>query len=244
VEKACENCGAEFKVRQHRAETARFCCPQCATEFLFKGKPGPNLGRTFGPEVRAKISAARKGKPLSEEHKAAIRRTSRENGWVTKPELLTKMLRDVILDIGMVPDHRQLSSLGLPVYTTFYRAFGSWNDAVRAAGFEPNGGYGKRQKAKCGHEVRSTAECAVCNWLFEQGIAHEYEPSYGDDVRWHADWKVGETLIEYWGLCQFKSYRERRAEKERYAEAKGIRLLGIEPGEKPGDVLGVLHVAD
>ena len=41
-----------------------------------KGKPGPNKGKTFGPETRAKHSAARKGKSLTHEHCAKIKSNS------------------------------------------------------------------------------------------------------------------------------------------------------------------------
>lgn len=91
--------------------------------------------------------------------------------------------------------------------------------------------------------VRSIAEMNICNWLFDHGVAHEYEPRYGDDVSWRADWKVNGMLIEYWGLCWYEAYRERREEKERYASERGIRLLGIEPGDDLDDILGCLCVA-
>lgn len=147
------------------------------------------------------------------------------------------MLRELILEIGRVPDHRELPNFGLPVYRTFYRAFGSWNAAVEAAGFKPNENYGRIVEAKCGHIVRSSGECSVCNWFFAHGIEHEYEPSYGKDVRWRADWKVGDTLVEYWGL-KHPQYLRTRLDKEQFARENGIRLVGLEPNDNLDKVLG------
>lgn len=40
------------------------------------GKPGPNKGKTFGPETRAKQSAARKGMKFTDEHRANMSATN------------------------------------------------------------------------------------------------------------------------------------------------------------------------
>lgn len=42
-----------------------------------KGKPGPNKGKTFGPETRAKQSASRKGKRFTDEHRAKMKAGSK-----------------------------------------------------------------------------------------------------------------------------------------------------------------------
>jgi very-short-patch-repair endonuclease/uncharacterized Zn finger protein (UPF0148 family) len=89
VEISCEHCGVVFTARKGR----RFCNPECYRLYaretgMFKGKPKSagtrakigeaNRRRVVSEETRAKISAARKGKPTtkgvpkSAEHRAKI----------------------------------------------------------------------------------------------------------------------------------------------------------------------------
>jgi len=179
------------------------------------------------------------GRILSEEQKAGIVAATMERALYNKPNKLRAMLRDLILDIGRVPDHREMTKFEMPSYTTFRRAFGSWNAAVEAAGFEPNEGLGKKTTARCGHMARSSGECSVCNWLHDHGLEHEHEPRYGEDNLWRADWKVNGALVEYWGLTS-ESYLERRSEKEEYAQEHGLVLVGLEPADNLDDTLSIL----
>jgi hypothetical protein len=55
----------------------------------------------------------------------------------TRPELVSA-LRNLGADLGRSPRASDARRFGLPSFGTYKRAFGSWNAAVREAGFEPD----------------------------------------------------------------------------------------------------------
>ncbi len=75
-----------------------------------------------------------------------------------------------------------------------------------------------------GHYVRSKAEQAVDNWLYNHGIPHAYEKRVPVPEIMYCDFfiPIGKKVyIEYWGLEGSPDYDERRNEKIRlYAENK------------------------
>jgi len=94
---------------------------------------------------------------------------------------------------------------------------------VRADGW--NGGL--RHDCIDGHQVRSTYEQRVDNWLTEHGIEHEYEPRYPWDRRYRADYRVGDTYVEIWGVSNDEAYDQRKAMKVAKCKATGVDLIEI-----------------
>lgn len=86
---------------------------------------------------------------------------------------------------------------------------------------------GVRFDCKDGHLARSTYELRVDDWLTEHGIAHEVEPAYPWDRRFRADFLVGDTYIEVWGVTNNARYTARRAHKIAMCEATGVDLIQI-----------------
>lgn len=90
---------------------------------------------------------------------------------------------------------------------------------------------GKRFTCADGHLARSTYELRVDDWLFDHGIAHETEPAYPWDRRYRADFLVGSTYIEVWGVTNNPAYTARRDLKvQRCAETR-IDLIQINYGQ-------------
>jgi hypothetical protein len=53
------------------------------------------------------------------------------------------------------------------MYREYQQRFGSWNNAIRLAGFEPNSViFSKKFLAKDGHVCDSYAEKIIDDWLF------------------------------------------------------------------------------
>lgn len=90
---------------------------------------------------------------------------------------------------------------------------------------------GKRFPCGDGHLARSTYEQRVDDWLFDNLIEHETEPTYPWDRRYRADFRVGETYIEVWGVTGNPAYRERRDLKIRRCAETGIDLIQINYGQ-------------
>ena len=90
-----------------------------------------------------------------------------------------------------------------------------------------------------GHLVRSGLERAVDDWLFKSGIPHAYEPKLPFGGR--ADFLIGETYLEVWGLSSSfaprseltKKYARRRAKKELLYRQHNLIHVGIETGDIP-----------
>lgn len=86
---------------------------------------------------------------------------------------------------------------------------------------------GKRYTCRDGHLARSLYEQRVDDWLSENGIPHTLEPTYPWDRRYMADFLVGDTYIEVWGVTENAAYNDRKQKKIRECEAAGIDLIQI-----------------
>ena len=73
------------------------------------------------------------------------------------------------------------------------------------------------------------------DWLFQHGLVHALHPKYPwespyDDWAKSADFRVGDTYIEYFGMDD-PSYDQRAMEKQREASARGLDLIALFPGD-------------
>lgn len=98
---------------------------------------------------------------------------------------------------GRIPLKKEFNSR-----RSFRTYFGSWNNAIRAAGFEPNPEFfAKRVKAQDGHMCDSFTESIIDNWLFNNHIPHERSKRYPNS-RMTTDFYIPSCnlFIEYFGL--------------------------------------------
>lgn len=86
---------------------------------------------------------------------------------------------------------------------------------------------GKRLLCHDGHLARSTYEQRVDDWLTEHGLVHQVEPAYPWDRRYRADFLVGNTYIEVWGVTNNERYRQRKAMKIQRCREAGLDLIQI-----------------
>lgn len=86
---------------------------------------------------------------------------------------------------------------------------------------------GRRYPCLDGHEGRSVYEQRVDNWLSEHGLAHEVEPRYPFDLRCRADFLVGDTYIEVWGVTENATYAKRKARKIQQCRKHNLPLIQI-----------------
>ncbi len=109
---------------------------------------------------------------------------------------------------------------------------GGWAELTKrahAAGMPVScGGWkGRMLDCKDGHQSRSRYEQRVDDWLYDHGIIHECEPQYPWDRRSRADFRVGGTFIEVWGVTGSQSYEDRKARKIRECAVRGLPLIQI-----------------
>jgi hypothetical protein len=88
-----------------------------------------------------------------------------------------------------------------------------------------------RYIADDGHEVYSRFELHVDNWLTKHGIDHTYEPSlpFGG----MADFLIGDTYIEIWGIEHNETYKNRTKEKKHLYKKHQLKLVGLYPKDIP-----------
>ncbi|WP_316571446.1 hypothetical protein [Neobacillus sp. YIM B06451] len=94
--------------------------------------------------------------------------------------------------------------------------------------------FGRYVTAKDGHPCRSLAEKYIDDWLFSHGIKHDIEPAYPYDRELNpngmrADFKVGDTYVEYFGLISNEDYRKKTEIKIDLAQKYHIPLIEIYP---------------
>jgi hypothetical protein len=109
------------------------------------------------------------------------------------------------------------------------RFFGTWNNAIEAAGYDPNPVmFAKHYIAKDGHKCDSMAEKIVDDWLYERQVEHRVHVPYP----WHngmkCDFLVGDTWIEIFGLAgNVARYDELKREKLYLADKFKLKVFNL-----------------
>ena len=116
---------------------------------------------------------------------------------------------------------------------------GSWFKAMHNAGCIPEGYIPMARGYKCiandGCECLSLDEKLIDDWMSENNISHYKEPNYPQHPEYNdsglkrADWMVGETFVEYFGLAGNASYDKRTLEKMKLCRDLGLELVPIYP---------------
>lgn len=119
------------------------------------------------------------------------------------------------------------------------RHYGSWFIGLAESGALPEGVLATSRGIRCistdGHTCHSLDEQVIDNWLFAHGVSHDREPmypphpQYNPNGRRRADWRVGDTYLEYFGLVGDSNYDAKIDEKIALACAKGIPLVALYP---------------
>ena len=84
----------------------------------------------------------------------------------------------------------------------------------------------REYRCRDGHLVKSRMEMRIDNYLFSNNVVHELYPKL-PGTRFIADWKVGDTYIEYWGGMGRKSYDDEKKRKIKYYTKKDLSLIQI-----------------
>lgn len=75
-----------------------------------------------------------------------------------------------------IPTKKEVSS-----HKPYVRLFGSWNNAIKEAGFNPNPvKFARKHRAFDGHKCDSFAEFIIDNWLYQKGIPHKIHVPYSN----------------------------------------------------------------
>lgn len=170
------------------------------------------------------------GKLTADERRLASIKGGINNSKNLKPKYsrnhLIALLKDFYAQYKRIPTKRDFMSM----YGSFFRNFGTWNNAIRKAGFSPNPVlFAKKYVANDGHKCDSLAEKIIDDWLTAKRIAHERSVPYLR-TRFTADFKIGNTLVEFFGLHnQLKRYDALMKKKLRLVQKYKLKLISLYP---------------
>lgn len=191
----CKNCGKKFKRCLSSISINNYCSSSCSA--TVNNRKFPKRGPGF--KICKTCSKKFEGNNLYCS-KICYQKSRVRN----KPKDLIKFLKETYAKFGRVPAKREISEIA---HACIY-AFGSWNNAVQAAGLEPNRSHENRMykrmktKAQDGHDCDSISESIIDNWLHSHNISHDRNFKY-PTTNHMADWALDEnTFIEYFGLAE------------------------------------------
>lgn len=127
---------------------------------------------------------------------------------------------------GRIPLKRELNSPKI-----FRERFGSWNNAISLAGFDPNPVlFAKKFIARDGHKCDSFTEKIIDDWLHRRGIIHTRGVRYGA-TKMTVDFFIQPNIaVEFFGLAGVqKKYDSIIPRKREICEKLGWRLIEIYP---------------
>ena len=105
---------------------------------------------------------------------------------------------------------------------------------LKDGGMEPREslyGYNGWLQCEDGHEVGSGYERRVDNWLYFNGIAHNYNKKLGGGRDYRYDFRVEDWYIEVWGLAGVDFYDEKTKKKIAYYEEHNLKRIDIFPDD-------------
>lgn len=214
----CENpkCKKEFKRRPGSISSHNYCSLSCATVIN-------NTKYPKHPGIRKACSFC--GKQFVSREKYCSR-ICKDKGSSIPKDILINEIKNFYNIHNRIPLKREFES-----YHAIRGRFGTWNNAIIAAGFDPNPVlFSKKHIAKDGHKCDSLAERIIDDFLFRRGIIHERSVLYPGDKGLTVDFKIKDYWIEFFGLAgERKRYDVLRDLKIKLAKERNLKLISIYP---------------
>ena len=226
----CENCGKQFLRAPNDISPHNYCSQSCAAIINNKRYPRKRLK----PILKTCEECGRRYKKSTNNIKYCSLSCRRKAEWYT-PEDLLGIIGNAVQKLKRVPARRELKNIN----DSCRKVFGSWNNAVLAAGFTPNRSHDNRMykranaKAIDGHLCDSISELLIDNWLYKNGVSHERDAHY-PGTHHKADWAIiierQKIFVEYFGLANDSPRYDRAIrEKEKLCSKHKISLIPIYP---------------
>lgn len=217
IEFVCENTNCKKKFRRQPSDISphNYCSRSCAAIVNNVKFPRKRVVRKCH---YCSVELSRYRKYCSSKCKS--------NALIISKEKVIGRIRKFYEEHSRVPVKREMWG----IYKPARKYFGSWNNAVEAAGFDSNPVmFAKHQIANDGHICDSLAEKLIDDYLYNKNIQHQRCVSYPES-ECTADFKIGDTLVEYFGLVgEHKRYDELREIKRESVKKFRLNLIEIFP---------------
>lgn len=144
---------------------------------------------------------------------------------ITKEELF-KQIKTFYKRNKRIPLKREFNH-----YKAARLRFGTWNKAVKAAGFKPNPVlFAEKHIANDGHKCDSIAEKIIDDWLYARKIKHKRAVPYPENSLLTADFVIKNSWIEFFGLAgDLREYDILVKRKQILARKHRLHLIEIYP---------------
>jgi len=165
------------------------------------------------------------GKDFKSKEKYCSRPCKDKGSTIPANELILK-IRTFVQKHGRIPLKREMLN-----YHAFRSRFGSWNTAIKTAGFTPNPVmFAKKYTANDGHKCDSLSEKIIDDWFYARNIDHKRSCPYPNDRGLTVDFKVGDYWVEFFGLSgEHKRYDELKSEKIELVKKYKLKFISVYP---------------
>lgn len=214
----CTNpkCNNQFRRQPNDISVHSYCSRSCAAI----------VNNSKSPKRRPKIRICPAcGKQFSGRRKYCSQACIPEPPKITKKQIIDE-IKEFYKSNGRIPLKREYYH-----YKATRLRFGTWNKAVKAAGFEPNPVmFAKKSIANDGHKCDSLSEKIIDDWLYRRKTKHRINVPYPENNSLTADFVVGNYWIEFFGLNgKVKAYDRLKKRKLRIAKKLNLHLIAIYP---------------
>ncbi len=232
----CENpsCRKIFKKTHSQITFRNFCSRSCAATINNLGKTRNRIG--FNGFYKRE-SSLRQVLPKYCEYcgnrriygrKYCSKKCWAKNNALSKEDLVTN-IKLLSIKLGRSPTRRECRHS-----TACMKYFGSWNNALIAAGLTPYRSLNQKmyKRRLCiavdSHKCNSVSELIIDNWLYKNKISHQKETSYPKG-KFTADWSLSANVFaEYFGLANdSRRYDQEIQKKRQICQEFNIRLIEI-----------------
>ncbi len=214
----CENpeCGKEFFRRIHKISKYNYCSHSCAV--IVNNKTHPRH-----PGVIKTCDYC--GEKFKSREKYCSRKCKDLGGTILASDLIDE-IKGFVRKNGRIPFKQEF-----PHSHAARLRFGSWNKAIKIAGFKTNPVmFAKKYISNDGHKCDSLSEKIIDDWLSARKIKHERNFYYPGSDGFTVDFKVGDFWIEFFGLSgELKRYDELKKRKLKLAKKYKLNLVEIYP---------------
>lgn len=210
------NCQNKFQKQPKNISPNNYCSRSCAV----------SINNTKFPKSVAEVKRCDYCNERLSNYRKYCSIKCKSDALTIRQEAVIDRIKGFYKKHGRIPVKREMEG----IYKPARKYFGTWNNSIEAAGFEPNPVlFAKRQIANDGHICDSMAEKMIDDYLSGRRISHERTIPYPGGI-YTADFKIGFKLIEYFGLAgEHKRYDEIRIVKQKMGKKLKLGLIEVYP---------------
>lgn len=224
----CENCGKHFLRVPNDISLHNYCSRSCAAK----------VNNEKYPKREAKLKPCVKCGKRFKRGTGNLKYCSIKCRWEAERRSAQEVLetiRQTAKQLRRAPAKRELKMIN----GACIKIFGSWNNAITAAGLLPHRSHNQRMYKRIntialdGHLCDSISEAIIDNWLTKNKISHKRNAPYPKTNR-KVDWVISsgghKIFIEYFGLANDSPRYDRAVRKKKnICRRYGLKLIEIYP---------------